>query len=694
MDNKSLDIFAVSKEFGLNIRTIRYDIDEIGHFIYNAVGHKRIRIKKNIAHLEVSNNECRVISDNLYKSNFYNIKLSAQERMIMIIFDLCWNNKIITIKELSQRYVVSRATINSDIVNIKDWCARNSIKFISLKGNGIQIKSEPDEHIKNLSKIVRLYENSKLLSDGTIFKNEIFAQWFPDINISKIQTAIKEAEKKYNYWLTDLAFETMAIHIAMSVKRYNNAIEMPIVKFNKKINKNSVRYKMAKFIIENINSELDINLDNSEIYYVSIHIGAKVSSKAENTPERFSIESYITLDLMQKVSQKYNYDFKNNSKLYLSLLQHIKACKIRSENDINILNPLKNELINDYPVLYHCVAQSINEIDSSFIIKSPDEITYILLHFAAKCKDLTKRTYKRPNFLIVCATGVATAELLASRIKANFIFDKIEIAAKHQLDEISYINKFDLIISTVPLDIDKPSIVVNPLITPTDLRNIRERLFTLSPHFIQTFHTDNYNLSQTAKIIKNLIEKFPSKEDETILVSEIKRITDEFINNSKNDSKNRRQIMLNELLLKENIKLNVDCLDWEDVVRKSGDLLIKSGAITSQYVDEVINNVKEVGPYIVITKGVALPHATNKVGVNKSALSLITLKKPVNFGNKNNDPVKVSIMLAAIDSNSHLHALADLSEFLGREEFMNILQNTKDIDEILEYIKKHETKSL
>ena len=32
-------------------------------------------------------------------------------------------------------------------------------------------------------------------------------------------------------------------------------------------------------------------------------------------------------------------------------------------------------------------------------------------------------------------------------------------------------------------------------------------------------------------------------------------------------------------------------------------------------------------PYIVITKGVALAHATNKVGVNTTGISLITLKK-------------------------------------------------------------------
>ena len=73
-------------------------------------------------------------------------------------------------------------------------------------------------------------------------------------------------------------------------------------------------------------------------------------------------------------------------------------------------------------------------------------------------------------------------------------------------------------------------------------------------------------------------------------------------------------------------------------------------------------------------------------------MSLITLKNPVNFGNKNNDPVDTVFMLATTDSTSHLGALQDLSEFLGDEEFLNILRHDTTIEKILAFIATNEIK--
>ena len=118
---------------------------------------------------------------------------------------------------------------------------------------------------------------------------------------------------------------------------------------------------------------------------------------------------------------------------------------------------------------------------------------------------------------------------------------------------------------------------------------------------------------------------------------------------------------------------------------------MENGDITEEYIQAVIDNVNEVGPYIVITKGVALPHATNKIGVNRTAMSFISLKTPVNFGSKANDPVKYVFMLATIDANSHLGALQDLAEFLGRKEFIETLGAARDAGSIVSYIKENET---
>lgn len=148
--------------------------------------------------------------------------------------------------------------------------------------------------------------------------------------------------------------------------------------------------------------------------------------------------------------------------------------------------------------------------------------------------------------------------------------------------------------------------------------------------------------------------------------------------------------MLSDVLKKEYIKLNAECKDWEDAIRTAGQVLMDNGVVTEEYIEEAIRGVKELGPYIVITKGVALPHATNKIGVNKTGIALLTLKNPVEFGNVDNDPVYYVFMLATTDMESHLSALSSLSDLLGNPEFFEVMKNAKDSESVIDYIKANE----
>lgn len=148
--------------------------------------------------------------------------------------------------------------------------------------------------------------------------------------------------------------------------------------------------------------------------------------------------------------------------------------------------------------------------------------------------------------------------------------------------------------------------------------------------------------------------------------------------------------MLTDVLKKEYIKLNVECKDWEEAIRQAGEVLKENNVVTDEYIEEAIKGVRELGPYIVITKGVAIPHATNKVGVNKTGISLITLKNPIEFGNRDNDPVYYVFMLATTDMESHISALSNLSELLEKQEFYDVLKNAQDSKSVIEYIKANE----
>lgn len=146
--------------------------------------------------------------------------------------------------------------------------------------------------------------------------------------------------------------------------------------------------------------------------------------------------------------------------------------------------------------------------------------------------------------------------------------------------------------------------------------------------------------------------------------------------------------MLSELTNEKLVKLNIEASDWQDAVRKAAAPLAEQKKIKPCYIDAIINSVKEVGPYILITKHVALPHARPEEGALESAIGIATLKTPVCFGNPDNDPVKYMFTLSAKDSSSHLSALANLAQLMDDKNFYECLDQANDPQDVIHYIKK------
>jgi mannitol operon transcriptional antiterminator len=135
---------------------------------------------------------------------------------------------------------------------------------------------------------------------------------------------------------------------------------------------------------------------------------------------------------------------------------------------------------------------------------------------------------------------------------------------------------------------------------------------------------------------------------------------------------------LKEMIYSDTILLDAEVKDWQEAVRVSGELLVKTGAVETRYIEAMIDTVKTMGPYAVIAPGVALPHARPEDGVKRPCMSLITLKTPVNFGSADNDPVKLIVAFATIDNNAHVKALTRLARILGDPEKVEALKNAKN----------------
>ena len=143
-----------------------------------------------------------------------------------------------------------------------------------------------------------------------------------------------------------------------------------------------------------------------------------------------------------------------------------------------------------------------------------------------------------------------------------------------------------------------------------------------------------------------------------------------------------------EMLVEKNkIAAKIQADDWQDAIRKAGQLLIDSGDIEEGYIDHMIDSVRTLGPYMVIAKGFALAHAAPCEEVKNTSISLINLKDPVNFGS-GNDPVRVVMCLACKDREAHIEKLQKIATKLMEKDMIDLLAQCETDTDLYDLINK------
>lgn len=133
-----------------------------------------------------------------------------------------------------------------------------------------------------------------------------------------------------------------------------------------------------------------------------------------------------------------------------------------------------------------------------------------------------------------------------------------------------------------------------------------------------------------------------------------------------------------------NIQVTETCKDWKEAIKLASKPLLKENKISTIYVNNMIESVKQNGPYMVLTDYFALMHARPGVGVNQMGMSLLIVKKPVDLEGK---PVKIFLVMAAVDNTSHLSSLQKIMKiFMDDKAYQTILEGNKE--KILEIFKE------
>lgn len=229
--------------------------------------------------------------------------------------------------------------------------------------------------------------------------------------------------------------------------------------------------RICEQVIQNLDKYLNLKLPKIEIFYVLQYVTSSRIDDINDDWGKISDQVRAVTDfLIDKVSADSQYKNINSSELFHRLARHIKPLLNRLENNIKVKNNLLGQIQLEYSHLFHVVKKACQQLSKRYQLAEIDdeEVGFITVYFA----QAVENTRPALNIMIVCTTGLGTAQLLKAKINKHFSDLNIVglVAGRTLTEELKDHPEVDLVVSTISLpDITTiPVLVVSAMFTMED----------------------------------------------------------------------------------------------------------------------------------------------------------------------------------------------------------------------------------
>ena len=378
------------------------------------------------------------------------------------------NFEHLSYQQLSDEYYVSRSSIANDLSYVKEIFTKEGLylKFdrsgTFFEGNEIQIQ-------RVLKRTILNHFNEL----------EVVAELVDQQLLRTIEQAFQQGINEKQIEIPESYFKSIVISILLIVQRSKKGKKIDLIgknqygKYFLEFNKYPLVYELLKKL-----EDQDIYQFTQEevqyLTYIIVGSGLKFFMKSENIS--FAFRGKIR-QLIQKVSEGIQIDLTQDNRLEEDLLVHLYQLLLRLEAQTTIVNPLIDEIKQNYPSIYGVVWFALKDFRwPSEVNLSEDEVGFVTIHFQAA----VERIKRLNKLLFVCPNGIGTSSFVSAKIRRILPdIDSIETASIDRLTHMD-LSEIDFIISTVDIaKQSKPVVRISPMVTARDMKRIMNHYIDL-----------------------------------------------------------------------------------------------------------------------------------------------------------------------------------------------------------------------
>lgn len=611
-NSKSMEVKKLITTYRISLKTLRTDVNEINDFLLEAkMSPTKLNEKEKLILLE---KDIMKIQDRLNHMDTYSYKMSREERQIYIIAELLMSQDYITMQNLAKKLNVSRNTILNDFETVKDYCLAFNVNVLMKSSKGIKIECDQKDRNNLLMQIFHDLEDDYM--EKSFFHQLIQRKLGMKIPLEMIKEDLREYMEQQHMLVSDRVFSYVSIYLFVILNRKINKKRRTVEKLTgDTASDNLLNWFADKY-------EVRINKNDVKDFgrYMKQHdFNISSEQKEINDVELYGIIVYF----LQMVGEDIECSLQSDTVLIESLLEHIRTLKNWEDYDFEM--PLSDELPIPKEILEKTIEKNSIILERYLGYPLTKEMKEsIMIHIcAAFVRNLEYLNLL--EVLIVCPGSMATGKYLEAQVKNYFDFRVAAVIPSRDVEEFLKSNKIDFVISTVNVRSESvPCVKVQAQLTMNDINAIQNIAFLLGGKENKSENESRYVEQNFLDVMKTFLEKLDaSKRDEFF---------DEVYSLMETKIQSTGKSILAQMLDPSKIMIKQEKITWEQGILQAADILEKKGCVGSDYGKKAVENVKEYGDYIIISKGIALAHAGKKEAhVYKDGLSLVMCPEGIEF---------------------------------------------------------------
>lgn len=611
-NSKSMEVKKLITTYRISLKTLRTDVNEINDFLLEAkMSPTKLNEKEKLILLE---KDIMKIQDRLNHMDTYSYKMSREERQIYIIAELLMSQDYITMQNLAKKLNVSRNTILNDFETVKDYCLAFNVNVLMKSSKGIKIECDQKDRNNLLMQIFHDLEDDYM--EKSFFHQLIQRKLGMKIPLEMIKEDLREYMEQQHMLVSDRVFSYVSIYLFVILNRKINKKRRTVEKLTgDTASDNLLNWFADKY-------EVRINKNDVKDFgrYMKQHdFNISSEQKEINDVELYGIIVYF----LQMVGEDIECSLQSDTVLIESLLEHIRTLKNWEDYDFEM--PLSDELPIPKEILEKTIEKNSIILERYLGYPLTKEMKEsIMIHIcAAFVRNLEYLNLL--EVLIVCPGSMATGKYLEAQVKNYFDFRVAAVIPSRDVEEFLKSNKIDFVISTVNVRSESvPCVKVQAQLTMNDINAIQNIAFLLGRKENKSENESRYVEQNFLDVMKTFLEELDaSKRDEFF---------DEVYSLMETKIQSTGKSILAQMLDPSKIMIKQEKITWEQGILQAADILEKKGCVGSDYGKKAVENVKEYGDYIIISKGIALAHAGKKEAhVYKDGLSLVMCPEGIEF---------------------------------------------------------------